>query len=99
LAAVPAGVKKRKKSGKYLTGGERDKEGEKGTSLILGDTPSKSVMSPFPPRRSCQPFLRQRGIPPERVYYSFNYNTPAGQRLARLYIVDEIASMNLLYGR
>jgi hypothetical protein len=43
--------------------------------------------------------LRQRGIPPERVYHSFNYNTPAGRRLARLYIMDEIASMNLLYGR
>lgn len=37
-----------------------------------------------PCRRSCQPFLRQRGIPPERVYYSFNYNTPAGRRLAHL---------------
>ncbi len=24
------------------------------------------------------------GIPPERVYYSFNYNTPAGRRFARL---------------
>ncbi len=37
--------------------------------------------------------------PPERVDYRFNYNTPAVRRLARLYIMDEIASMNLLYRR